>query len=208
MSTNRPTGRDSGPLSFPHHAMHDQPLSPAEDQLTRWLDRTPGAIPPENLSPDEADRLQADTAALTSLLRTHMPVSTEPPYPDFFNSQILKKIRDEQAMAASPARQPGALRAALTAWLRRPWLAAAATASFALFAAASWYRIDRAADASGTRVLSVFSPEPDAVARIQTASNHAAVIITVEGLEAFPSERMVVGHVTDASRPLVAVHQP
>ncbi len=85
--------------------MNDQPLSPAEDHLTRWLDRTPGAIPPENLSPDEASRLQADTAALTSLLRTHVPVSTEPPYPDFFNSQILKKIRDEQAMAASPARQ-------------------------------------------------------------------------------------------------------
>jgi hypothetical protein len=190
--------------------MNDQPLSPDEVQLTRWLDRQPGAMPPDHMDPQDAARHQADTEVLAALLRTHAPAPAEPPYPDFFNSQILKKIRDEQAPSRSPARQSVGLRAALTAWLRRPWwgATAAATAALALVALASWNRIDRGAEVSGTRVLSVFSPEPNAIARIHAAKDRHAVIITLDGLEAFPSDRMVVGQFSDESRPLVAVHQP
>ena len=86
-------------------------------------------------------------------------------------------------------------------------MAAAATAAAAVVAVATW-RPPGGEPASGTRVLSVFSPEPNATARIHTASDREAVIITLDGLEAFPSDRAVVGLLTDESRPLVAAHQP
>jgi hypothetical protein len=189
--------------------MKDDPISSTEVQLTRWLDNTPGATPPENMDPRESARLRADAEAVAALLRKHVPTSVEPPYPDFFNSQLLKKIRDEHGHAhPAAASEAGGFWPALGAWLRSPWLAAAATAAVAVLAVTTWRPPGGGELASGTRVLSVFSPEPNATARIHTASDREAVIITLDGLEAFPSDRAVVGLFTDESRPLIAVHQP
>jgi len=189
--------------------MNDDPLSRTEAQLTRWIDNAPGAIPPENMDPREATRLRADAEAVAALLRQHVPTSVEPPYPEFFNSQILKHVRDSQPAGAS-ARSDGSARS----WLQQTlgWLtghrglALAATAGLVALAltATQWER--GRPTAGGTRVVSVFSPEPNATARIQESASHGAVIISIDGLEAFPDDRAVVGQLIHEPRPLVAVY--
>jgi hypothetical protein len=189
--------------------MKDDPLTSSEVQLTRWLDHAPGAVPPENLDPREAARLRADAASVAELLRRHVPTSVEPPYPDFFNSQLLRKIRQEQAHELpQPTARSGGFWSSLAGLLRSPWVAAGATAAVTILAVAT-LRSPGGVDAStGTRVLSVFSPEPNATARVQATRDQGAVIITLDGLEAFPADRNVVGVLHDDSRPLVASYQP
>jgi hypothetical protein len=189
--------------------MKDDPLTSAEVQLTRWLDHTPGAIPPENLDPREAARLRADAASVADLLRRHIPSSVDPPYPDFFNSQLLRKIRHEQAPElAPPASRSGGIWSMLAGLLRSPWVATGATAAVTILAVATLRSPGGVEAATGTRVLSVFSPEPNATARVQATRDEGAVIITLDGLEAFPADRNVVGVLHDDSRPLVAAFQP
>lgn len=189
--------------------MQDDPISHTESQLTRWLDNVPGAMPPENLNPQEAARLRADSEAVAALLRRYVPSSVEPPYPDFFNSQVLKKIRDHQG-GEHPVggRVTDTLWSMLSSWWRSPWLAGAATAAVVIAAVATLRSSGSADLASGTRVLSVFSPEPNATAHVLPSSDHGAVIITVDGLEAFPDDRLIVGLLNDASQPLVAALHP
>jgi len=203
---SRPDPSANHPLT---PAMKDDPISQTDAQLTRWLDHTPGAIPPENMDPREAARLRADAEAVATLLRRHVPTSVEPPYPDFFNSQVLKKIRDDEGGAhAASAPATGGIWSTLGSWLRSPWLAGAATAAVVIAAMTALQSPGDGEPASGTRVLSVFSPEPNATAHVLTARGREAVIITVDGLEAFPDDRAVVGLLNDESGPLVASVHP
>jgi|GEM_PF-1360352 len=185
--------------------MKDHHLSDRDEQLTRWLDEVPGALPPDDLDPTEATREKAATAAVAALLRRHVPASAEPPYPDFFNSQVLKKIRDDQPgdidVRAHPA---GASWFPLRVWLRSPWLAGATTATAVITAVLMLQPRDTGTMASGTRVLSVFSPEPNAIAHAIRTRDGSAVIITVDGLEDYPDHRTVAGRFTDDSKTLVA----
>lgn len=189
--------------------MNDDPLSRTDTQLTRWIDNAPGAIPPENMDPREAARLRADAEAVAALLRKHVPASVEPPYPEFFNSQILKHVREAQPAATSARTDRGSRSwfQQVLSWLSdHPGFALAATAGVVTLAltATQWERGGAAEE--GTRVVSVFSPEPNATARIQESSHHGAVIISIDGLEAFPDDRLVVGQLIHEPRPLVAAH--
>lgn len=189
--------------------MNDDPISHTEAQLTRWLDNAPGATPPENMNPRETARLRADAEAVAELLRKHVPTSVEPPYPDFFNSQVLKKIRDESSHEpAAAAGNSSPLWLALSAWLRSPWLVGGATAAIAVLAVATLRSPGGSGPETGTRVLSVFSPEPNATAHVLAGQDQGAVIVTVDGLEDFPGDRDVVGLLNDDSQTLVASHQP
>jgi hypothetical protein len=190
--------------------MNDDPISPSEAELTRWLDTRPGASAPTDLTPLEAARVRAEVEAVATQLRRHVPTSVEPPYPDFFNSHLLKRIRDDE-----DATRPGAgvvddgWWEKLSSWLRSPWLVGAATAGLVLTALVMQRGPGGGeAPASGTRVLSVFSPEPNATARVNEAGDRGAVIITVDGLDAFPDDRTVVGLLDDHSHALIASHQP
>ena len=78
--------------------MKDEPISPQDSQMTRWIDALPDAPLPEGINIDEASRERAAAAAVAALLRQHVPLRQDPPYPDFFNAQVLKKIRDEEAL--------------------------------------------------------------------------------------------------------------
>ncbi|MFN0126801.1 MAG: hypothetical protein ACKV19_08980 [Verrucomicrobiales bacterium] len=181
-------------------------LSANEIQLTRWIDDVPGAAPPEDLDPGESAQLRAEAEAVAALLRSHVPSSVDPPYPDFFNSQILKKIREVEQPGTATRESPS-FWTMLGTWWRSPWLASAATAVL-VAAAILWRPASSGGMADGTRVLSVFSPEPQATARVIATRDHSAVIISVDGLEPFPDDRVVVGLLNDESPSLLAIHQP
>lgn len=188
--------------------MHEDPLSHTEVQLTRWIDKAPGAIPPESLDPAAAARLRADAESVAELLRKHVPTSVEPPYPEFFNSQILKHIRDSQPAAASGRTGSSWIQGILDLLRGHPGFALAATAGLVAVALTANHWAGSAPAPAGTRVVSVFSPEPNATARIQESASHEAVIISVDGLEAFPADRVVVGQLIDQPQALVASHTP
>ena len=190
--------------------MKDEPISPQDSQMTRWIDALPDAPLPEGLNIDEASRERAAAAAVAALLRQHVPLRQDPPYPDFFNAQVLKKIRDEEALLerAPTTRQAASWRDVLGQWLRTPWMTgatAAACTAVAIFAI-NPRPLDEAS--SGTRVLTVFSPEPNTTTRVMTAADQSAVVVSVDGLPAFPSDRLVVGLHTTEPQSLVASHQP
>jgi hypothetical protein len=191
--------------------MKDDPISPTDVQLTRWLDSLPGAVPPESLDAQEAERLRAEAESMAALLRRHVPTSVEPPYPEFFNSQLLKKLRDERSGQRADTVQGGVgFWAALQSLVRSPWwgAATAGAAAIAVLAMAVLRPADGGNAATGTRVLSVFSPEPNATAHVATPSKLGAVIITVEGLEDYPADRVVAGLNDNHTGPLIASHLP
>ena len=80
--------------------MKDEPISPQDSQMTRWIDALPDAPLPEGINIDEASRERAAAAAVATLLRQHVPLRQDPPYPDFFNAQVLKKIRNQKTWYA------------------------------------------------------------------------------------------------------------
>jgi anti-sigma factor RsiW len=188
--------------------MKDPDLNDRDATLTRWID---GALTSaeraefESMLTDPGQRRSADLEkqvieSLRSLLREHVPASVEPPYPDFFNSQVLKRIRDEQLQALS-RKQTGNW----FEWLRRAWFPALSAAA-AVITVLAFVNIRR--EPTGTRVISVFSPEPDAVATAVAAPDAGAVIIDVQGLETYPSDRQVVGRSTDEPAALLASARP
>ncbi len=170
--------------------MKDQPLTPEEERLTRWLDGQPGAPPPGDADAGAWQREKASADALGALLRRHAPLDVEPPYPDFFHSQVMKKLREETDGAARPSRAAAGAR--WFDWLRSPWFSGLAAASAAVLLMVALGPGATAAP-KGTRVVSVFSPEPNAVATAIDSRDVQAVIIDVTGLENYPDDRLIVG---------------
>jgi hypothetical protein len=186
--------------------MKDPDLTPHEARLTRWID---DALTPEARreweaslrDPAERERAEAErrsAESLRRLVREHGLGGAELPFPDFFNSQVSKRIRAAGAL-------PAAAGPAWLEWLRRPWMPVAAAGCAA--AAVLAYSHLRPGD-SGTRVISVYSPEPNAVATAVMAEDAGAVIIDVQGLESFPSDRVVVGWRPEEPGALVASVTP
>ena len=176
---------------------HDKPLSASEEKLLRWVD---GDLSGPELAafereidahPEWADEKSA-AAQIGRALRQHVPAAQEPPYPDFFNSQLLHRIRDEQAAGekAAPSAAPGGF-SAFWQWLRAPWTLVGATAVAVTLVSAVWLR--SGAD-TGTRVLSAYSPEAQARAKTFYSHEAHASVIDIAGLEAYPTDRPIVGY--------------
>jgi hypothetical protein len=190
--------------------MKDEPISPQDSQMTRWIDALPDAPLPEGVDRETAACERAAAAAVAALLREHVPLRQEPPYPEFFNTQVLKKIRDEEMLLerAPATRDAPSWRAVLGQWLRTPWMTGATAAACTAVAIFAINPRPHDEATSGTRVLTVFSPEPNTTTRVMTAADHSAVVVSVDGLSAFPSDRLVVGSHTNEPQSLVASHQP
>ncbi len=144
------------------------------------------------LPPEEDD---AVSRRLGDLLRAHVPRDIEPPFPDFFNSQVLKKIRDEESAAAAV---PAPLR--WFGWLRSPLMAGACAAGFTALALISFHQSAEA----GTRVVTNYSPEPNVTATTSYNRAAGATVIMLDGLDAFPDDRLVTAW-NAASEPALQV---
>ena len=108
-----------------------------EELLTLWMD--------DGLSPEERRELEPYLAKHSELegereeylrlrdeLRSVLPAHVEPPYPEFFNTHLMRQIREEESRAAAPA---GGSAPGVWNWMRLWLVPAAAAAVVAAFLA-------------------------------------------------------------------------
>ena len=195
-----------------------------EDLLTRWIDG--------QLSPEESARVEQQLAAepalrremeeasqLRTLLRTHLPVSAEPPSPEFFTSSVMEEIR-----RTAPAAQPAAAArrgASWLNWLRTPWFAPLASAAVLAVAFFVWRPASGGA-ASSELLAQAYTPDASIKATAYYSEDAGATVIDVQNvtvpddreIKAFdvasadppsPGELQVLYAAHDAARPVIVL---
>ena len=163
---------------------------PNEELLTRWIDDDlfgQELIDFEASIADDRemfDAMRAEAKGLGNMMRANFASSVEPPYPDFFNSQIQKHIRD-----SNEGGLPGkaSIGSQIWSWFRSPFTLAAAAAVALLLT------VSRQQDESHSVVSSTFSPNPNVVATSFFSEDANATVIVLEGLDAIPDDREIVG---------------
>lgn len=184
--------------------MNEPELTPQEERLTRYLDgqldEAARAELEREIGAEPAERQRQAAEDLRRLLRAQVE-DADVPYPDFFNSHLLKKIREEQAAGAT-GRRRGLV--PLFGWLRSPWAAAAAAA--AVLAVVGLVQTGSAGE--HTRTLLVYSPEPQAVTDSYYSKDAGAMIVDVRGLPELPDDRRIVGNNGSDTAGLVATLAP
>ncbi len=166
-----------------------------EDELTtRWIDGeldTAGRAELDKAMPEGAEAAKAEAEALRAALRAEFPAELEPPYAEFFNSQIQKRIREGEAEAVAPV--PAARPASVWTWLRSPFtLGAAAAACLAIVAARNWGGGDGAKKPDP--LVSAYAPDPTIkVVRAEYDAEVGATVILLSGLDRIPDEVEVGG---------------
>jgi anti-sigma factor RsiW len=172
-------------------------LEQKQQQLTRWID---GELEGDELSefakavaadPQLAEA-KAEADDLRKLLRVDMP-DREIPNPDFFNSQVQRRIDQESAPAASPAAAPSPSGGGILSWFQSPFtLASAATVVLLGF-----FALSQKSDAPGapdhTSVASTYTPDKDIVASLFYSDEADATVIMLDGLAAMPDSTELNG---------------
>ena len=164
--------------------------TPSEDHdLIRFLDG--------EMSDAERARFEARMAAdpmlksevimmqrMSADLRTHLPAEMPVPYADFFNSQIQVRIAQEE-----PVTLP-ATRSSWLDWLRIPTLITAAAA-----VAIGGFMILQKQNqpANNSVVHSIYVPNPAVQARSFHSAEAQATVLILDGVEAMPADRKIVG---------------
>jgi hypothetical protein len=163
-------------------------MNPDEATLALWLDdeltgSELAAVEawakgqPEQLAAREEIRRWRETMA------TAFPASEEPPYPDFFNSRVLRSIREQTSKAEIPVR-----RASWKSWL----MPATACAGMVL---AFWvgkesqsvpeYDVSNAPRAIPVEPV-VYTPESGVNAEWFASAKASATVIVLNGVSAIP----------------------
>lgn len=168
-----------------------------EELITRWID---GELDPvaqaefDKLMASDAEfpaRARAAAESLGDALRSSMPADVDPPYPDFFNSQIQKRIREEGAAAPAPS---GGGKVSVLSWLRSPFTMSAAAAACAVFAGLWITRGGGDSLGGGSQVVSTYAPDPMvSVVRAEFDESAGATVIMLTGLQRIPDEVEVGG---------------
>lgn len=170
--------------------MNQTPNHLNEDLLTRWVD---GHLTPEEATlvaeqsakTPELLREKQAAAHIGALLREHLPVSLEPPSPDFFTSSIMEEIRRE--LPAPAARAARASR--LPEWLRAPWFAPVASAAAVAVAFMVWNH--RAAPAPSGQFAQTYTPDPKITANSYYSEEAKATVIDLQNLDAVPDDHQI-----------------
>jgi hypothetical protein len=165
--------------------MHPEPTNHELD-LMRWLDGEMSATERQDfeqiLASNPSLRAEADELqALSMGFQKEFPL-VELKNADFFNHQIQRAIASEQA----PAKQPEPA-VSIWQWLRSPWALGAAAAALAA-----------ALLLNGTspvsEIVGSYAPNPG----IQVTSYHdseaAATVLILEGLDAVPADKPLIGY--------------
>ncbi len=164
--------------------------TPSEDHdLIRWLDAEMTDAERASFSA----RLESDPALkaevelmqrMSADLRTHLPAEMPVPYGDFFNSQIQVRLAQEEPLSIPETR------ASWLDWLRMPTLIAA-TAAVAI---AGFLIMQQGPAAGDSVVLSIYVPNTSVQARSFHSDEANATVLMLDGMEAMPADRKIVGY--------------
>ncbi len=162
-----------------------------EALLTRWVD---GQLTPEEAviiaeQTVQSPELLGDKHAATqigTLLREHLPVSLEPPSPEFFTSSIMEEIQRElPAVPARAVRPPPRW-----GWLRASWFAPLASAAAVAVAFVVWNHRETPVAAPGP-FAQTYTPDPKVTARTYYSEEAEATVIDLQNLDAVPDNHEV-----------------
>lgn len=168
---------------------------PEDHDLLRWLDGEMSAAERERfdarLAADPALKAEADMMQrLSADLRTHLPAEMPVPYGDFFNSQIQRRLTQEEDQA--PVRAPAS--AGWLSWLRLQWLAPVGLAAVVIAAGLTTLKQDGVSvGGSDTYVHSIYVPNTAVHASTYHSADAKATVLMLDGLEEMPADRKIVG---------------
>lgn len=159
-----------------------------DDLLTRWAD---GQLTPQEAAlvaeqaakSPELLRDKAATIQIGALLREHLPVTLEPPSPEFFTSSIMEEIRRGLPAAPLQAVRPSRL----PEWLRARWFMPLASAAAVAVAFVAWNH--RSTDAPTVQLAQTYTPDPRITANAYYSEDAGATVIDLQNLDAVPDER-------------------
>lgn len=121
-------------------------------------------------------------------LRQVIPAAQEPPYPDFFQSKLMRAIEESTSQASA---QPTAVR--VEAWWRKLLTPAIAAAAMAVcFVGGTWFgnppvdRAKTAVNASPAKSLVIYTPEEGVKAEFFESSPVDGPVIVLNGVAAIP----------------------
>jgi len=164
-----------------------------EELITRWIDGELDGDTREEFDalmaddPEFCEQIRSEAEGIGRTLRSEMSAEVELPYPDFFNSQIQKRIR-QQDNAVVPGHARGS--ASVLWWLRSPFTWGAA----ALFMVLLLTRNDDRVGGNGSYVVSTYAPDPRvSVERAEYDDDAQATVIMLTGLEPIPDDVEVRG---------------
>ncbi len=162
-----------------------------EELFCKWVDDC--LTPEEQLVVDAAAKddpsLLEEMASIRELntqVKAEFPASIEPPYPDFFNTQVMNRIRDEEKKISAP------VSSGKNPWWSKigfGWVPASALAVVLAFFAGS--RMNHFTDGPelAQKILpSVYTPEEKHGARVIADSQGDVAAIVMEGLDAIGDE--------------------
>ncbi|MFP6872722.1 MAG: hypothetical protein VCA55_04360 [Verrucomicrobiales bacterium] len=172
-----------------------------EELITRWIDGALDGDTREEFDalmaddPEFCARIRAEAEETGRTLRSEISAEVEPPYPDFFNSQIQKRIREQDnAVVHGYARSS----TSVLWWLRSPFTWGAA----AVFMVLLLTRNDDRRDAGGSYVVSTYAPDPAvSVERAEYDDDAGATVIMLSGLARIPDDVEVRGRDITAYEP-------
>ena len=117
-------------------------------------------------------------------LRAHLPAEMPVPYADFFNSQIQVRLAQED-----PQMLPS-VRTSWLDWLRIPTLMTAVAA----VAIGGFMIVQKQAPSDANSIVhSIYVPNPAVQARSFHSDAAQATVLILDGIEAMPADRKIVG---------------
>jgi len=185
--------------------------SEQEELVHRWVDgdldpaeetRIEGLLANDPHLRDEADSLNS----LRESLRSEFPAEQEPPYPDFFNSQIQRLIVEDEQTTTAPTQSPAETKSAFS-WFALPWgIAAAALAGVAFMglsrpSADGTGSLASAAAVGATVVSTTYTPMIGVTADTFFSDEADATVIRLAGLATLPSSIEIEGYAAASYQP-------
>ncbi len=162
------------------------------ERITRWLD---GAMHKAEKTAFQ-NEMQADPdlrnevssmEELGGWVRAHASLEKPVPNADFFNSQIQDRISELQRTDERRKSSSGDV-ASWLAWLRLPWVVAGAAALLMLGMFMTLHE-----GKPQTQVISLYVPNPAVKASVNYNAAAGATVLTLEGLNAFPDDKIIGG---------------
>ncbi|MGJ8675942.1 MAG: anti-sigma factor family protein [Akkermansiaceae bacterium] len=190
----------------------DNITSPNEATLTLWMD---GELKGDELKyvelwVQEHPEILAERDAVQAMnqqISTHLPNSIEPPYPEFFNQQVLRQINQDNLDSQTTETKQ---KASFWQWFAAPMAAAGMAACFFL---GTQIKSSPEYNQSGkvAQYSSVYTPDGSVHADMFNSDEEGITVIVLEGLQDIPDELNIVGNShrpKDNSSSMMAVHFP
>ncbi len=166
---------------------------PDEATLTLWMDGNlegPALDEVELWVKDHPELLSQrhSIQAINEEIKAQIPNSTEPPYPDFFNQQIFRRIEQETPLTEVKEKPTVSL------WQRLLLPTALAGMACCFFIGTQIGGQDGSSTPSHTAYI--YTPDDSVSADLYTAADNSTIIV-LEGLEDIPDELDIASNLTD-----------